>query len=428
MTNNICIIGLGYVGLPLALAFSKKYHVTGFDINESRIQELHTGYDRNFESNAREIIDNPLLKMSSNPDDIGDANTYIITVPTPIDLNKKPDLEPLKNASILVAKVLNIHDIVIYESTVFPGCTEEFCVPVLEKFSNLTYNKDFYCGYSPERINPGDKKNTLTSIKKITSGSNEDTAKKVNNLYLSIIDAGTHLAPSIKVAEAAKVIENTQRDMNIAIINEFSMIFEKLDINTKEVLDAASTKWNFLPFTPGMVGGHCIGVDPYYLINRSIESGYYPELLIAGRQINDNMPTYIANKILNALIKSNQKLSDLTVGIMGISFKANTPDTRNTKVIELIREIESWGSEVIICDHVASKESVLKEFSIKLEDNLNPSSCDVIVMAVSHNHFLEMGLEKIQRIFKPGANLLVDINSVYSHDAADKLNMNILSL
>ncbi len=389
--NNIkiCVIGLGYVGLPLAHAFSEKYEVVGFDISQWRIDELSKGYDRTLELNeiqVKEAIKNG-MRFSLNIDDIKDCNIYIVTVPTPIDKNKRPDLTPLIKASETIGKVLKKDDIVIYESTVYPGATEEDCVPVLEKFSGLTFNQDFFCGYSPERINPGDKEHTVTKILKVTSGSTPEIGKKVNELYSSIITAGTHLAPTIKVAEAAKVIENSQRDINIAFVNELAIIFNKLDINTNDVLAAAGTKWNFLPFRPGLVGGHCIGVDPYYLTHKAQQVGYNPEIILAGRRLNDNMGIYVANQVIKLMIKKGHKIEGSKVLVLGITFKENCPDIRNSRVIDVITELQEFGCDITVSDYWADKEEVKHEYNLNLDNDVNFDAYEAIVMAVSHDKY-----------------------------------------
>ena len=394
ITNSqlkIAIIGLGYVGLPLAHAFSTKYKVVGFDIAKWRIDELKNGYDRTLElseSQVKEAIENG-MEFTDNLEDIKDCNIYIVTVPTPIDEHNNPDLTPLVKASESVGKVLNKGDIVIYESTVYPGATEEDCVPILEKFSGLKFNEDFYCGYSPERINPGDKEHTVTKIKKVTSGSTPEIAKVVDDLYKSIITAGTHLAPSIKVAEAAKVIENAQRDINIAFVNELALIFDKLGIDTQAVLEAAGTKWNFLPFRPGLVGGHCIGVDPYYLAYKAQEIGYNPQIILAGRRTNDNMGFFVANKVVKLLIGKGHTVKDSKVLVLGITFKENCPDIRNSRVIDVIRELQEFGCNVDVYDPWADKEEVKREYDIELIDNgeLKMDNYDGIVLAVAHDEF-----------------------------------------
>ncbi|MCT7446764.1 Vi polysaccharide biosynthesis UDP-N-acetylglucosamine C-6 dehydrogenase TviB [Aliarcobacter skirrowii] len=394
--NNIkiCVIGLGYVGLPLAHAFSSKYEVVGFDISKWRIDELSSGYDRTLELSSEQVneaIQNG-MKFTLDINDIKDCNIYIVTVPTPIDKNKRPDLTPLIKASETVGKVLKKDDIVIYESTVYPGATEEDCVPVLEKFSGLTFNKDFFCGYSPERINPGDKEHTVTKILKVTSGSTHEIGKKVDELYASIITAGTHLAPTIKVAEAAKVIENSQRDINIAFVNELAIIFNKLGINTNDVLEAAGTKWNFLPFKPGLVGGHCIGVDPYYLTHKAQSIGYNPEIILAGRRLNDNMGIYVANQVIKLMIKKGHKIEGSKVLILGITFKENCPDIRNSRVIDVIEELQEFGCNIDIYDPWADAKEVKHEYSLELIENeeLKIENYDALVLAVAHEEFKKL--------------------------------------
>ncbi|MDN5093719.1 Vi polysaccharide biosynthesis UDP-N-acetylglucosamine C-6 dehydrogenase TviB [Aliarcobacter butzleri] len=398
--NKICVIGLGYVGLPLAHAFSAKYEVVGFDISKWRIDELSTGYDRTLElteSQVKEAIKNG-MKFSLDINDIKDCNIYIVTVPTPIDKNKRPDLTPLIKASETVGKVLKKDDIVIYESTVYPGATEEDCVPVLEKFSNLKFNIDFFCGYSPERINPGDKEHTVTKILKVTSGSTPEIGKKVDELYASIITAGTHLAPTIKVAEAAKVIENSQRDINIAFVNELAIIFNKLGINTNDVLAAARTKWNFLPFRPGLVGGHCIGVDPYYLTHKAQSIGYNPEIILAGRRLNDNMGIYVANQVIKLMIKKGHKIEGSKVLVLGITFKENCPDIRNSRVIDVIEELQEFGCNIDVYDPWADTKEVEHEYNLKLIKELNIAKYEAIVLAVAHNEFKQLKLKTDENI------------------------------
>ncbi len=400
--DKICVIGLGYVGLPLAHAFSFKYNVVGLDIYQERIDELNNAYDRTLELNEtqlKEAIGNNIT-FTSNIDDIKDCNIYIVTVPTPIDKHKKPDLTPLIKASETVGKVLKKDDIVIYESTVYPGATEEDCVPVLEKFSGLKFNIDFFCGYSPERINPGDKEHTVTKILKVTSGSTPEIGKRVDELYKSIITAGTHLAPTIKVAEAAKVIENSQRDINIAFVNELSMIFNRLGINTNDVLEAAGTKWNFLPFKPGLVGGHCIGVDPYYLTHKAQEVGYNPEIILAGRRLNDNMGIYVANQVIKLMIKKGHKIEGSKVLVLGITFKENCPDIRNSKVIDVIKELQEFGCDVDVSDYWADKVEVKHEYSLNLKDEININEYDAVVLAVSHDKYKTLSIgNKNQIVF-----------------------------
>ena len=389
---KIAIIGLGYVGLPLAHAFSFKYDIVGFDVAQWRIDELKNGTDRTLElskAQVKEAISNN-MQFTTSLDDIKDCNIYIVTVPTPIDKNKRPDLSPLIKASESVGSMLKKDDIVIYESTVYPGATEEDCVPILEKFSNLKFNKDFFCGYSPERINPGDKEHTVTKILKVTAGSTPEIGKKVNELYASVITAGTHLAPTIKVAEAAKIIENSQRDINIAFINELAIIFNKLDIDTNAVLDAASTKWNFLPFKPGLVGGHCIGVDPYYLTYKAQQVGHNPEIILAGRRINDNMGVYVANQVIKLMIKKGHKVDSAKVLVLGITFKENCPDIRNSKVIDVIQELKEFGCSVDISDYWADKDEVQHEYNLELKDQVNYQDYNAIVLAVAHDQYKEI--------------------------------------
>ncbi len=414
MNNKIAIIGLGYVGLPLAHAFSSKYKVIGFDIAQWRIDELSSGVDRTLEltiEQLKEAISNG-MEFTNRLENIADCNIYIVTVPTPIDKHKKPDLTPLLKASESIGKVLKKDDIVIYESTVYPGATEEDCVPILEKFSGLKFNKDFYCGYSPERINPGDKEHTVTKILKVTSGSIPEIGKRVDKLYSSIITAGTHLAPSIKVAESAKVIENSQRDINIAFVNELSMIFGKLGIDTEAVLKAAGTKWNFLNFKPGLVGGHCISIDPYYLSYKAQEVGYHPEIILAGRRLNDNMGIYVANQVIKLMIKKGKKIEGAKVLVLGITFKENCPDIRNSRVIDVIRELQDFGCEVDISDYWADRDEVKYEYSLELKKDIDVDieSYDAVILAVAHNDYKNLDL-------KVSDQVVFDIKSVL--DSAD---------
>ena len=403
MTNHkIAVIGLGYVGLPLAHAFSEKYKVVGFDIAQWRIDELRSGVDRTLELTKEQVnqaITNG-MQFTNILDDIRDCNIYIVTVPTPIDKHKKPDLTPLLKASESIGKVLKKDDIIIYESTVYPGATEEECVPILEKVSGLKFNVDFFCGYSPERINPGDKEHTVTKILKVTSGSTPQIGEVVDRLYASIITAGTHLAPSIKVAEAAKVIENSQRDINIAFVNELSMIFNRLGIDTNAVLDAAGTKWNFLPFKPGLVGGHCIGVDPYYLTHKAQEVGYNPEIILAGRRLNDNMGIYVANQVIKLMIKKGQKIEGAKVLVLGITFKENCPDIRNSRVIDVIRELQDFGCDVDVSDYWADKEEVKREYNLDLIDSskVNRDKYSAVVLAVAHNNYKDINLDNNEQV------------------------------
>lgn len=395
MNKKIGVIGLGYVGLPLAVEFGKKYKTVGFDINEKRIKELTDFYDRTLETTAEQLKSSKFLKYGSDIESIKECNIFIVTVPTPIDKHKRPDLTPLKKASETVGKALKKDDIVIYESTVFPGCTEEECVPVLEKISGLKFNVDFFCGYSPERINPGDKKHTVTKIKKITSGSTPETADVVNELYSSIIVAGTYKAKSIKVAEAAKVIENTQRDLNIAFVNELAKIFNKLNIDTVDVLEAAGTKWNFLPFRPGLVGGHCIGVDPYYLTHKAQEIGYHPEMILAGRRLNDEMGEYVASRVIKLMIKKGHVICDSKVLVLGITFKENCPDIRNTRAIDLVTAIKDFGVDVDVYDPWADPEEVHKEYDLSIipEEEL-ADDYDGVLLAVAHDQFKMIDVRK----------------------------------
>lgn len=399
--DKIAIIGLGYVGLPLAVEFAKKYTTVGFDINQDRIKELSTGHDSTLEVED-ELLQSVLkgtefgLCCTCDVNVIKDANIYVITVPTPTDKNNRPDLTPLIRASETVGAVLRKDDIVIYESTVYPGATEEECIPVLERVSGFVYNKDFYCGYSPERINPGDKEHTVSKILKVTSGSTPEIAQKVDELYKSIITAGTHLAPSIKVAEAAKVIENSQRDINIAFVNELSKIFNLLDIDTEAVLEAAGTKWNFLPFKPGLVGGHCIGVDPYYLAQKAQEVGYHPEIILAGRRLNDGMGAYVANRFIKELIQADCKIKDANILVLGITFKENCPDIRNTRVVDIIGELEGYGVNIDVYDPWAEMKEVKEEYGIQLIEQLDKKRYNGIILAVAHQEFLKLNIDNIK--------------------------------
>ena len=398
--NKICIIGLGYVGLPLAYTFSKKYDVVGFDINKVRINELKNGFDRTKELTKTEleeaVVNNMLFSLDIK--DIKDCNIYIVTVPTPIDKNNKPNLTPLLKSSNTIGQVLKKDDIVIYESTVYPGVTEGICVPELEKSSGLKFNVDFFCGYSPERINPGDKEHTITKILKVTAGSTPEIANKVDNLYASIITAGTHKCSSIKVAEASKVIENTQRDVNIALINELALIFNNMDINTNEVLEAAATKWNFIKLSPGLVGGHCIGVDPYYLTYKAEELGYKPNLILSARQINNGMAKYIAERTIKLMIQKSILVKGSKVLILGITFKENCPDIRNTKVIDIITEMEEYGCNVDISDYWADKNEVKYEYNLDLVENYNLNDYQAIIIAVGHEKYKKLNISNINKV------------------------------
>jgi UDP-N-acetyl-D-glucosamine/UDP-N-acetyl-D-galactosamine dehydrogenase len=414
---NIGIIGLGYVGLPLAVEFGKIFNTIGFDINNSRIEELISGKDTSLEVNSNQFMDAAYLSFTNNSEDIKKCNIFIVTVPTPIDETKKPDLSPLISASKTVGKFLKKDDIVIYESTVYPGATEEICVPVLERTSNLKFNSDFYCGYSPERINPGDKEHRITSIKKITSGSTKKTAVMVDILYKKIITAGTHMTASIKIAEAAKVIENTQRDINIALVNELSIIFNKLDIDTEAVLEAAGTKWNFLPFRPGLVGGHCIGVDPYYLTHKSIEVGYNPEIILAGRRLNDNMSLYIVQKVSELMLNKNINIVDSNVLILGLTFKENCPDLRNSGVVGLVRGFENLSCKVDVYDPW-SYNSHAQEYNILPVNEPLVDNYDAIIIAVAHDEFKKLSAKEI-RSFGKENHVLYDIKYILSESQSD---------
>lgn len=414
--SKIAIIGLGYVGLPLAVEFGKHRNVLGFDINKNRILELTAGNDSTLEVNAQQLQEAKRLTYSSNVDDLKSCQIFIVTVPTPVDNVNRPDLMPLQKASHTVGTALKKGDIVIYESTVYPGATEEVCVPVLEKVSGLKFNVDFFAGYSPERINPGDKVNTLTKIKKITSGSNPVIADIVDTLYASIITAGTHKAASIKVAEAAKVIENTQRDLNIALVNELSVIFERIGIDTLDVLEAAGSKWNFLPFRPGLVGGHCIGVDPYYLTHKAEEVGYNPQVILAGRRINDNMAPYVARATIKRMMQNGIEPTKATVGVLGITFKENCPDIRNSKVADLVKEFKTWGVNVVVSDPWANADEVMHEYGIQLSTIDQNHKVDSLVVAVGHNEYRQAG-PKILRSYVAGENpVITDVKSLYDRD------------
>jgi UDP-N-acetyl-D-galactosamine dehydrogenase len=414
MNPSIAIIGLGYVGFPLAVEFGKKYPTLGFDIDATRISELNMGYDRTQEVSDAQLKASSQLKFSSELTDLSACNTFIVTVPTPIDHFKKPDLGPLLKASEMIGSVLKKGDVIIYESTVYPGCTEEDCVPVLEKRSGLKFNEDFFCGYSPERINPGDKINTLTKIKKVTSGSTPEIADWVDQLYRSIIVAGTHKASSIKVAEASKAIENAQRDVNISFVNELALIFDRMGIDTSEVLEAAGTKWNFLNFKPGLVGGHCIGVDPYYLLHKSESLGYYPQVILSGRRVNDNMGLFVANKLVKLLIQKGKKIGGAKTLMLGITFKENCPDIRNSRVVDIYRELSDFGMEVDVFDPWANKAEVKKEHGIDLVAELG-TSYDAIVLTVAHQEFLNLPYASL----KAENGIIFDIKSVLDRTLVD---------
>jgi UDP-N-acetyl-D-galactosamine dehydrogenase len=426
--KNIAIIGLGYVGLPLAVEFGKKRSVLGFDINPDRVRELKSGKDHTLECNEDQLREASFLSYSAEARDLKACEIFIVTVPTPVDSANRPDMTPLIKASETVGAALKKGDIVIYESTVYPGATEEVCVPVLEKASGLKFNQDFFCGYSPERINPGDKVNTLTTIKKITSGSTPKIAEEVDLLYKEIIIAGTWLASSLKVAEAAKVIENTQRDLNIAFVNELSVIFHRLGIDTLEVLEAAGTKWNFLPFRPGMVGGHCIGVDPYYLTHKAEEVGYHPQVILAGRRINDNMARYVARSVIRLMLKNGIDVARSTVGVMGITFKENCPDIRNSKVIDLIRELETWNVKVVVQDPWADPEEVHSEYGINLGVIDEGHPVDSLIVAVGHQEFRKLSPDAMKSMCRVSAPVLGDVKGIYDRHQAESAGWTLFRL
>jgi len=425
--DKIAIIGLGYVGLPLAVECGKKMEVVGFDINQSRIAELQLGKDNTLEVDEAELKEASKLSYTANPEDIRDCNIYIVTVPTPIDEHKRPDLTPLEKASETIGRLLKPNDIVIYESTVYPGATEDVCAPILEKYSALKYlhadncqlhTDGFYLGYSPERINPGDKEHRISTIKKVTSGSTPDIADKVDALYQTVIIAGTHKASSIKVAEAAKVIENTQRDVNIALINELALIFNRLGIDTEEVLKAAGSKWNFLPFRPGLVGGHCIGVDPYYLTHKAIEVGYHPEMILAGRRLNDNMGNYVADQVAKLMTKKRIHVVDAKILIMGLTFKENCPDLRNTRVVDLVAEFNSFNCQVDVYDPWVDKQETVEEYGITPIEEPQQGQYDAVILAVAHDQFKKLGAERLRSYGKP-QHILYDIKYLLNADEVD---------
>jgi len=416
--TRIAVIGLGYVGLPLAVEFGKRYLTTGFDINRSRIAALISGHDSTLEVDTAALESAAHLSYTTDVDKLKTCNIYIVTIPTPIDIHKRPDLSPLEKASETVGKVLSKDDIVIYESTVYPGATEEVCVPILEKHSGLTFNKNFYCGYSPERINPGDKEHRVTTIKKVTSGSTLEIADKVDALYRSIITAGTHKASSIKVAEAAKVIENTQRDINIALINELAMIFRRLGIDTEEVLKAAGSKWNFLPFRPGLVGGHCIGVDPYYLTHKAMKVGYYPEIILTGRKLNDSMGKYVANEIINLMTKKRIQVVDSNILVMGLTFKEDCPDIRNTRVVDVVQELSGFHCNIEVYDPWVDKEESIREYGITPVEQPEPGKYDAVIIAVAHHQFKAMGITAIRALGKKN-HVLYDIKYILPAEKVD---------
>ena len=416
--SSIAVVGLGYVGLPLAVEFGNKRKVIGFDINEDRIKELKKGIDNTLETTNQELKDATHLSFTNCLEDLKESKIFIITVPTPIDKNKKPDLSPLENASKAIGSILKKEDIVIYESTVYPGVTEEICVPILEAKSGLSFNKEFFCGYSPERINPGDKEHRISTVKKVTSGSNPEIATIVDELYQEIIVEGTHKASSIKVAEAAKVIENTQRDVNIALINELSLIFNKLNIDTKSVLEAAGTKWNFMPFRPGLVGGHCIGVDPYYLTHKALEVGYNPEMILAGRRINDNMGFFVADQVSKLMNKKGIHIDGANILIMGLAFKENCPDIRNTRVVDLIKQFDDFNCSTEVYDPWVDMDAAVDENNIKLIEEPTKGKYDAIILAVAHDLFKNLSPEQIKTFGKEN-HVIYDIKYLLSSENVD---------
>lgn len=415
---KLAVVGLGYVGLPLAVEFGKQRPVLGFDINKKRIEELREGRDHTLEVESEELAAAVHLRYSAEAESLGEANFFIVTVPTPIDQYKQPDLTPLIRASETIGRVLKRGDIVVYESTVYPGATEEVCVPVLESVSGLRFNEDFYAGYSPERINPGDKKHRVTNIRKVTAGSTPEAADLVDRVYADIIVAGTHKAPSIRVAEAAKVIENTQRDVNIALINELALIFNKLGIDTQAVLEAAGTKWNFLPFRPGLVGGHCIGVDPYYLTHKAQSIGYHPEIILAGRRLNDGMGSYVVSQLIKSMTKRCIQVQGSRVLVMGLTFKENCPDLRNTRIVDIVQELAEYNIEVDVYDPWVDKDEAMQEYGIQPISELAEGAYDGIVLAVAHHQFTEMGAQRIRALGKP-EHVLYDLKYVLTAEDAD---------
>jgi len=424
---KIAIVGLGYVGLPLAIEFSKKYSVIGFDKSDSRINELINGYDRTLEISNKTLNSAKNLSFTPNKEKIKKCNVYIVTVPTPVDKFNNPDFSALIDASKVVGSLLKKNDTVIYESTVFPGATEEICVPLLAKESNMQYNRDFFCGYSPERINPGDTEHTLTKIIKVTSGSNDKTSYFVDELYRSIIPAGTYKVSSMAIAEAAKVIENIQRDVNIALVNELSMLFNKLDLNTSEILEAAKTKWNFLPFNPGLVGGHCIGVDPFYLTNKALEIGYHPEIILAGRRINDGMGKYIANCTIEQMTKAKINPVNSRVAIFGMTFKENCPDLRNTKVIEIMNSLSDYGCKVLVNDLMADKTEAKNIYNVDILDIDDINNVDIIILAVGHDFYKSIKIEKWENFFN-NKGVFIDVKSIFDKKLFSNTNIHYWSL
>lgn len=416
--TRIGVIGLGYVGLPLAVEFGKRYPTTGFDINPARIRELRSGRDSTLETTPEELAVARHLSFTADPQRLRQCNFFVVTVPTPVDDFKRPDLRPLERASATVGAALKRGDIVVYESTVYPGATEEVCVPILEQRSRLRFNRDFFVGYSPERINPGDKEHRLTTIRKITSGSTATAAERIDAVYASIIRAGTFRASSIRVAEAAKVIENTQRDVNIALINELAMLFERLGLDTEEVLQAAGTKWNFLPFRPGLVGGHCIGVDPYYLTHKAQQVGFHPEMILAGRRTNDNMGLYVVSQIVKLMTSRGRLVKGARVLVLGLTFKEDCPDIRNTRVVDIVNELRTYGARVDVYDPWANAAEAWREYRIRLIRSLRPRTYDAIVLAVGHRQFREMGAQRVRTLGKPG-HVLFDVKHAWPRSQTD---------
>jgi UDP-N-acetyl-D-galactosamine dehydrogenase len=415
---NIGVVGLGYVGLPLAVEFGKRFDTVGFDIKTARVDELRSGHDSTLETTGEELAEATRLSYTTRLEDLKPCRVFIVTVPTPIDDYKRPDLTPLEKSSESVGKVLKKGDVVVYESTVYPGCTEEVCVPILERVSGLKFNRDFFAGYSPERINPGDKQHRLTTIRKVTSGSTPAVAEFVDQLYRSIVTVGTHKASSIRVAEAAKVIENTQRDVNIALINELALIFNRLGIDTEEVLLAAGSKWNFLPFRPGLVGGHCIGVDPYYLTHKAQAIGYHPEMILAGRRINDNMGNYVAQQVALLMIQRKIPVKDSRILVMGLTFKENCPDVRNTKIVDVVKELEKYGAKVEVCDPWADPDEAEHEYGLRPVKKPRAGGYDAVVMGVAHDEFRKMGIGKVRKLGRRN-HVLYDIKYVFKADEVD---------
>ncbi|MBE1161952.1 Vi polysaccharide biosynthesis UDP-N-acetylglucosamine C-6 dehydrogenase TviB [Dyella acidiphila] len=416
--TRLAIIGLGYVGLPLAVEFGKHYDTIGFDINKGRVDELRAGHDSTLEVSAAELVEATRLRVSADLADLAECNTYIVTVPTPIDNAKRPDLTPLVKASETLGKVLAAGDVVVYESTVYPGCTEEVCIPILERGSGLVYNRDFFAGYSPERINPGDKQHRVTSILKVTSGSTPETADFVDSLYGSVITAGTHKASSLKVAEAAKVIENTQRDLNIALVNDLAILFNKLGIDTLEVLQAAGTKWNFLPFRPGLVGGHCISVDPYYLTHKAQEVGHHPDVILAGRRTNDGMGPYVASEVIRLMVRKGINPVNARILVLGLAFKENCPDLRNTRVVDITKALSGYNAQVDVHDPWVSTAEAVHEYAITLVSQPQAGTYDAVIIAVGHREFVAMGAEGIRALGKP-TSVIYDVKYVLPREAVD---------